>query len=56
MRVDLRDSSAPGISAPIAGAGTASLVGLVEFARAALAANATPHDIQSGLLLVLGNF
>jgi arylsulfatase A-like enzyme len=53
MRVDLRDSSAPGISAPIAGAGVAALVGLAEFARAALASGATPHELQRGVLLVL---
>jgi arylsulfatase A-like enzyme len=53
MRVDLRDSTAPGVSAPIAGAGAAALIGLAEFARAALAASATPPDIQRGLLLVL---
>ena len=52
-RLDLRDSEAPGISAPIAGAGVAASIGLVEFARAALAANAEPSDIQRGLLLVL---
>jgi arylsulfatase A-like enzyme len=53
MRVDLRDSAAPGISAPLAGAGVAALVGLAEFARAALGANATPNEIQRGVLLVL---
>ena len=53
MRVELRDSGAPGISAPIAGAGVAASIGLAEFARAALAGNADPTDIQRGLLLVL---
>jgi arylsulfatase A-like enzyme len=53
MRVDLRDSGAPGISAPIAGAGVAATIGLAEFARAALAASADPTDIQRGLFLVL---
>jgi len=53
MRVDLRDSGAPGISAPIAGAGVAATIGLAEFTRAALASSADPTDIQRGLLLVL---
>lgn len=53
MRVDLRDSAAPGISAPLAGAGVTTLIGLAELARAALAAGATPTEIQRGVLLVI---
>jgi arylsulfatase A-like enzyme len=52
MRVDLRDSEAPGVSALFAGAGVALAIGLAEWARAALAADATPLDLQRGLLLV----
>ena len=52
MRVDLRGSEAPGISALFAGAGVGVTVGLAEFARAALAAGATPLELQRGVLLV----
>jgi arylsulfatase A-like enzyme len=52
MRVDLRDSEAPGVSALFAGVGTAITIGLAEWTRAAVAANATPVDLQRGLLLV----
>ncbi|HEU4430158.1 MAG TPA: hypothetical protein VFT98_15465, partial [Myxococcota bacterium] len=52
LRVDLRDSEAPGISAVFAGAGMAVAIGVAEWARAALAANAPAQTLQRGLVLV----
>ena len=52
LRVDLRDSEAPGVSAVFAGAGVAVAIGVAEWARAALAASAPAQDIQRGLVLV----
>jgi arylsulfatase A-like enzyme len=53
MRVDLRDSAAPGISAPLAGAGVAVTIGVAEFARVALREGLGSGDLQRGLLLVV---
>ncbi len=53
MRVDLRDSAAPGISAPLAGAGVAVTIGVAEFARAAMRDGTGSGDLQRGLLLVV---
>ena len=52
LRVDLRDPEAPGISAALAGAGVAVTIGVAEWARAALVANAPSQGIQRGLVLV----
>lgn len=52
LRVDLRDSEAPGVSAVLAGAGAAVAVGVAEWARHALAAGAPSLDLQRGLVLV----
>lgn len=53
MRVDLRDSAAPGYSAPLAGAGVAVTIGVAEFASVALRDGLGSGDLQRGLLLVV---
>jgi arylsulfatase A-like enzyme len=52
MRVDLRSAAAPGISAPLAGAGVAVAIGVAELARVALGTRVDSGELQSGLLVV----
>ena len=54
MRLDLRQTETPGVSALFAGAGTALVIGISEWARAALHAEASATDLQRGLVLVCG--